>query len=249
MRDGIAPERCWEWPNLVRTGHSRQPALLRKCAASPRDCLSCPPTLKLTLSSSTRRSSNGGLGLSPTHLRGDQRPWAASNLPSSTAAARYEPVGDRLWSRYAAVRHDGGLDVGLGADCGRRREGGSVVSLLPTVGRIWSYLALYQQVHERIGCAGPWEVSLGITSTADAVLAGFAEGWQEPDSGWKDEISVCSEPNLLFRREVDDMTSDWPERLAYSLGGQLEDAFGSGLRRFRARTGQFIGQFDRARYR
>lgn len=42
--------------------------------------------------------------------------------------------------------------------------------------------------------------------------------------------------------------ADAAKETGFSLGAQIEDAFGSKLRRFTARTGPLAGEFDRGRY-
>jgi hypothetical protein len=62
--------------------------------------------------------------------------------------------------------------------------------------------------------------------------------------------TTTTEPYLLLRRELESLTGDdWPQRLAFSMGAQIEDAFGSSSRRFKAHRGEFAGKFDARRYR
>jgi hypothetical protein len=133
--------------------------------------------------------------------------WGSSYRPSASAAARYEPAGDSEFYRYAAVQHDGGLDVGLGRECGWRNDKSAAFWLLRIVGRVWSACHLYGRVQDRLEVDGPWELTLALRGTRQGVLAGFAEGWAEPGHGFA-PTSICEERNLLLRREVHSLRSD-----------------------------------------
>lgn len=181
-------------------------------------------------------------------ITGKPMRWGTSYRPSATAAARYEPAGGAEFYRYAAVRHDGGLDVGLGTECGWRNGKSAGFWLLTIVGRVWGACHLYGRVQQRLGVDGPWELTLALRGTGQAVLGGFAQGWEEPEYSFRRMISICEERNLLLRRELHSLTNDWAKHVAFSFGAQIEDAFGSELRRFKANRGEFAGEFDRRKY-
>jgi len=164
-----------------------------------------------------------------------------------TAAARYESAGDAEFYRYAALRHDAGLDVGLGREGGWRNEQSAGFRLLTIVGRLWGACHLYGRLQERLEADGPWELSLALRRSGKAVLGGFGEGWAEPGQGFS-ATSICAEPNLLLRRELHSLADGWAKSTAFSFGAQVEDAFGSKFRRFKAYRGEFTGEFDRRRY-
>jgi hypothetical protein len=182
-------------------------------------------------------------------IAGTPMRWGTSYRPSATAAARCEPAGDGAFYRYAAVRHDGGLDVGLGTECGCRNKESAAFWLLPTVGRVWSACHLYNSVIQRLEVDGPWELTLALRGTRQAVLGGFAEGWEEPEYSFRRAASICEEQNLILRRELPSLGDDWARSVAFSFGAQIEDAFGSKLRRFKADRGKFAREFDRGKYR
>lgn len=84
----------------------------------------------------------------------------------------------------------------------------------------------------RYGLSGPWEVSVSLRDTGDAVLGNVARGWSEPGTGFAD-VRTCAEPGLLLRREV----AEWPDEagtrtLAFDLGAWVEDSWGYSQRRF-----------------
>lgn len=174
--------------------------------------------------------------------------WGTSYRPSATTAARGDESGTDDFYRYIAIRRDGGLDVGLSNEGGWRNDKFAEFRLVTIVGRVWSTCHLYLTVMERFCLEGPWEISLALRGTQEAALGGFGEGWLEPRNSFGRSVSICHEPNVLLRRELPHITPDVAQPTALSLGGQIEDAFGSRARRFNAHRGQFAGQFDRSRY-
>jgi hypothetical protein len=175
--------------------------------------------------------------------------WGVRQRPSAYGAAVHDNF-DGDCQRYLAVLRGAGLDMGLGGDVvfpSQTEQHG--IHLLKLVGRIWSAIAAYGQVIERLSPTGPWQLGLAFIQVKQAYLGGFARGWE--DRLWTiptEELS--SEGSLLLIREI----QKWPasdddsERLAMSLGGWAEDAFGSRLRRFLVGRGAEAGQFDRAKY-
>lgn len=183
----------------------------------------------------------------PGPVNGQPTRWGSQRKPTIDAAARCRDLmGGKCWSYIALHRH-GGLEVELGKD----GASNGYVRLILIVGRIWAALQLYRAVLERFVIAGPWEVSLALRKTEGSYLANFGQGWAEPNAALPYEVEPCVERNVLIRQEV----IEWPERtegtraLAFTLGGRLEDAWGSPLRRFLAHRGELAGQFDHSRYR
>lgn len=165
--------------------------------------------------------------------------------PTVDAALRCRDLMDGKCRSYVALYRHGGLEVELGED----GASNGYVRLIPIVGRIWAALELYREVVERFHIDGPWEVSLALRQTEGGYLANFGQGWAEPGRSFPREAEPCVERNLLIRQEV----VEWPEpdgvqALAFRFGARLEDAWGSHLRRFIARDGEFAGQFDRSKY-
>ncbi len=171
---------------------------------------------------------------------------------SAYAAYRYRSIGDDEWMRFLAVTHAGALEMGLGRDASyelpRSGEKIEVFHLLTLVGRAAAALSYYGAVIQHYRSSGPWEVSLGLIGTGGTLLGGFATGWAEAGH-FNHDGRKCSQPNVLIRREL----SAWPDKddaleLAYRLGDQMENSWGSRLRRYIAREGPNNGRFDIARY-
>lgn len=184
------------------------------------------------------------------------RRWWSQEQPTSTAAVRYDWTARDQWGRYCALGRHGGLELGLTGDGARQVTMASfpepverrVFFLVPIVGLIWVALDLYRDVVSHLSVAGPWEVSLSLRATGDALLSGLATGW-EPFGMQIDESKPCHEPALLARRELD----SWPDadgahQLALSFGAWIEDSWGSRARRFIARGGPHAGAFDQGRF-
>ncbi len=121
--------------------------------------------------------------------------------------------------------------------------------LILIVGRIWSALDLYREAILRLSIDGPWEISLAIPNTTGSMLGNLGEGWAEP-AEYDDDLLPCDQPGLLLRRELIQFP-DAPgvQALAFSFGAWLEDCWSMRQRRFLARRGQFVGQFDKSKYR
>ncbi len=109
----------------------------------------------------------------------------------------------------------------------------------PMVARLWSSFAVLESVLAK-ETKGPWEVTLALAGTRDSLLAGFAQGWAEPNHGFHDALA-CRSANVLFRLEA----PQWPPgedvcELAFRLGGLIENAWGYPLKRFLSRdTSEF----------
>jgi hypothetical protein len=179
--------------------------------------------------------------------------WGGEQVPTAHAAVRAVQDGGAGWEAYLALHRHAGMEVGLGGlgaidhnlPTGSRR----FVRLVSIVGMTWGALHEYREVVTRLAAPGPREVTLALLRTEGAYLGDFGTGWAEPDD-FNYRTRPCAESGLLFRREV----VDWPDEagardLAFSLGAQIEDAWGSKLRRFLARSGPLKEQFDHSRLR
>jgi hypothetical protein len=182
--------------------------------------------------------------------------WGAESVPVSDAAVRFSRRGgDRWqWDSYLALHRNGALEFGLGEDGSRswqRREGDieiRVFFLTCIVGRVWWAIARYEDVINRLGIDGPWELTIGLRSTKDSVLGNVAAGWAEPLAAGGSRPPECPDTNVLIVREIAEWSTNEAQSLAFSLGGGIEDAWGSKQRRFLARIEPGIGEFDVSRY-
>jgi len=184
-------------------------------------------------------------------FNGRQLQWGSQTTTTTTAGARSDRAGENLWDRYAAVHHSGALDLGMGRACGWRGEHNGWTGctyLVPVVATVWESCHVHLRLAERYGFDLPWELSIAIPQTHGTVLGRFGEGWAEPES-WDYHPEQCPESGLLFRREVNAPTDDWPQATAFSIGVQLENAFGSTSQRFRKFKNHVLGDFDLSRYR
>lgn len=183
----------------------------------------------------------------PDPIPGQPAAWGPYKRPTSNQGFRCSSPEEADWYRYIGLWHHGGLDVGLGREGAAEWRESLAFRLLTIVGRLWAALSLYRSVAEKFQVAGPFEVTLALRGTENARLGDFGSGWAEVGSGY--EGHSCSEKGLLFRREV----NEWPDedgaqQLALSLGGQMEDAWGTESRRFLVHNGPLAGQFDRSTY-
>jgi hypothetical protein len=169
--------------------------------------------------------------------------------PTSGAAVRCVSLSDEEWDSYLGLCRHGGLDMGIGGDGAAERDGRRIFWLVRIVGRLWSALHLYREIVTRYSVTGPWECSAALIGTHEASLGNVATGWLDYPDPWANQHR-CREPNLLWRRELD----EWPgpeeaRSLAFSIGGWIEDSWGIQARRFIAQSGECAGQFDVTRYR
>jgi hypothetical protein len=145
-------------------------------------------------------------------------------------------------SRYLAVHRSGAIEMALGDYGAYEQKGGRQFLLISIVARTWAALVAAQAVADRWSISGPWELTLALCGTRDAVLTNVGEGWAEP---WEFEPRRCLEPSLLFRLEPEGLPeAEAIQALAERLGGWIEDGFGYRERRFRARRGPFDGRLD-----
>lgn len=172
--------------------------------------------------------------------------WGPHKVPTADAAVFGTDYGESGWSRYLALYRNGALEAGLGEHGSREvREQQRIFWLSRIVGRCWAAATRYVDVVQRFELEPPFEVCLVLRETRGAALGGFAEGWAEPGS-FEHIAEPCAVPNLLIRREY----LDWPaspdalQAMAFSLGAQVEDAWGVTQRRFLAHRGDYEGNFD-----
>jgi hypothetical protein len=175
-----------------------------------------------------------------------------STMPTTNAAVRRRPFSNDPWSwdSYIALYRHGGLDVGLGRDGAvPLNEKRRIFFLLRIVGRIWTALHLYSECIKHLNIEGPWECSLALLGTKDALLGNFASGWAPYNDPYANPVP-CQEQNLWWRREIDNWPSpDGMRDLAFRVGAWIEDSWGMSSRRFLAHNGPLAGKFDVITYR
>lgn len=156
---------------------------------------------------------------------------------------------DDRWSSYLAVHRSGTLEWGLGADGGwtrQDRDGASIcrIALSPTVARVWATLRLASMIHTGYAVAGPYNLVVGIRGTHQAQLGSLGEGWAEPGD-FQNHVRPCPERNLRWQIELDELPDEAAaQRIAYSIGDRIEDAWGVTQRRYLAHRGPHEGMLD-----
>jgi hypothetical protein len=177
--------------------------------------------------------------------------WGGSRSSTSSAAIRYDRETEETWGRYAAVHHCGAIELGLGTSAGWRGERHGWTGccyLVPIVAAVWEVCHVCVRLAKLYELECPWELVVALPQTKGAVLGKFAEGWAEPGE-WPYEPEPCSAPAVLIRRETTSIAADWPSTTAFSIGIQVENAFGSSHQRFRKVKDDILGDFDSSRYR
>lgn len=169
--------------------------------------------------------------------------WGSHSGFTQELCARCDQIPDGSWSGYAGFNRAGSFDAALRASVLRDWKGVKCFMLVNIVGRIWMACHAYSAVGKLSVAAGPWEVTVALKGTEKAVLAGFARGWSDPFE-WGDPPGRCLDPNVLIRRETNVLSSEWAETAAFSIGRQIENAFGSNSERFRLSSGEQLGHFD-----
>ena len=103
---------------------------------------------------------------------------------------------------------------------------------------------IYADTINRYQLSGPFELTIAFRDVEGSILANVGQGWAEPNTGHYDPI-VLRTKSLLLRREIE----LWPDEsqlrdTVFSIGGWIEDTWGSKQRRFLARIGEQTGKFD-----
>lgn len=158
------------------------------------------------------------------------------------------------WNSALALGRDGSVvagssvpsyEVGGGFDGPQR-----CFRLRWLVGLTWIVVATSAASIERFGAEGPFQFSLRLEGTRGAELGDVGDGWREPGRGLYDTTGCGTETVEI----VHELTS-WPtaddeiEEFVHRIGGNIEDAFGWGERRFLSRTGDHEGSLDLRHWR
>jgi hypothetical protein len=159
---------------------------------------------------------------------------------------------NETWNSYLAIHRSGAIEFGLGDRGGwdgHDRAGTPIrlISLTPTVARVWAVLRIAAELWAHHDIAGPYQLTVGVRRTRGALLSTLGEGWAEP-TDFQNTIGPCPDEHLLWHLELDDPPDhDAARELAYRIGDRLEDAWGSRQRRYLAHRGDFVDQIDARR--
>lgn len=185
--------------------------------------LDLPGALVTTLPSDPLRPvlDAGDLSQANAVLPGSFQGWTAngvSNLQYSTvtneAAVRFARFGgeEAKWRGFAALRQDGGIDVGMGSTVRftfrdeSPLQGKTAHRLFTVVHAVRVAIESQARLLERRDDddLGPFELLVAMPDAGGSVLSGFADGWSNPEYDF--EVRTCPEADLFLRREVD----PWP---------------------------------------
>lgn len=184
------------------------------------------------------------------NIEGAQLRLGIHEVPTAHAAALvHRQGGHEAWDSYVAIHRSGAFECGLG-DCGaweRRDQDGNIVrtfNLIAIVARTWALLKFGTALRDRTAVDGPFQFTVALHRTGEAVLGDVGEGWAEPQM-WHNELPPCGDPHLLWHIEL----PNWPDEnrireLAFGVGDRLEYGWGVRQRRYLARTGHLEGRFD-----
>lgn len=156
----------------------------------------------------------------------------------------YAPVG-AAWGWYCSVDHAGAIDVCLGVNAASQREGRRTFNLVAIVGRTWWACGLQDGLAQELSVPGPWELSVSLFETAGAHLGGLGAGWVDK---WRDapQRRADDDASLFFRREIEHFSGDSARDTAFSIGRQIENAFGANPNRFLPAYTRTLTEFEAA---
>lgn len=169
---------------------------------------------------------------------------------TSTSEALVRYADDRTpsgrWRAFAALRREGGVEVGFGSPARRRfgqeshLAGRSAYMLFVVAHAIRMAVECQARLIERhhLDQLLPMEVDVALPGAERAILAGFASGWAIPEYDLG-EVRECVETGPLVRLEVE----EWPDEvgradLIKSLAQRVCDSFGVREPRFLVNSGQ-----------
>lgn len=179
-------------------------------------------------------------------ITGSRASWGDERTTTDRAACLADRWDDSGWRRCLAFHHSGTFELILGRNVRwHQRESTPAFGLVSMVGFLWNGFDWYGRAMEKFGgVVGPWELRLALIGTQGALLGGFAQGWRQLSDGWDWRPPALAEPNLELRRELLAWDGD-PKSLAYSLGDQLENAWGTRNTRYLVIRDKVVGDFGR----
>jgi hypothetical protein len=163
------------------------------------------------------------------------------------AVARYSGKEDGRWRGFAAVRSDGGVEVGMGGvACWEYRSGSPLAGrlafrLFVLVHAVRAAIAAQARLCQQVGDLAPFELTVGIHMPQGSILTAFAAGWAQPEHAL--EVDTALEMHPIIREEVE----PWPvdaqdqEELLVRVGSRICSAFDVAEPRFLPWLGQGLG--------
>ena len=170
--------------------------------------------------------------------------------PTAHAAALVNGYGaNEPWNNYLALHRSGAVECGLGDRGGwerpnRESEPVRRFNLISVVTYTWAMLKFSAAFNERVPLDGPLQLTIALRRTQAAILGNVGEGWAEPGS-FENSVGGCVDDHLLWHITLDGTPDDdAQQRIAFSVGNRIEDAWGVKQRRYLARRGERQGQLD-----
>lgn len=144
-----------------------------------------------------------------------------------------------LLDEYVRVGFDGSVEYGFAPVSETKSSDGTVVPCFvgnKIVDKLWQTLGFAADLRARLSMATPQLLAINLAGTEGAILAGFAQGWEDPrgDPSEVDRAPTCLEPNVQIQRElraedfgeVSAATASDPPRQVRELAGEICFAFG-----------------------
>ncbi|WP_166398810.1 AlbA family DNA-binding domain-containing protein [Rubrobacter marinus] len=134
------------------------------------------------------------------------RPVLGGVASLSIAYEDGRPVGGRA-KDYVRVGFDGSVEYGFApASVTALPDGTEVPYFIGTriAAKLWQTLGFAAAVRSQLSLAAPHLLSVNLARTEGAILAGFADGWEDPRGDFLElqEAPRCLEPNAQIRREL-----------------------------------------------
>jgi len=213
----------------------------------PRDALAQPldfdTTLPSVLPDSFRGLTANGIG----HLD--------RSSTTSSAMVRYQHGANHSeWRGFAAVRRDGGVEVGIGATARYQNQGEPPLNgfrLFVLIHAVRIALESESGLLDRlVGLSAPaaelspFEIIVAIPDTEGAVLGGLNEGWDPPEHAFNPPRAL--EQNVLVRLDIEEWPTDSSGRedVFFRVADRMCEAFGDDQRRYIARRGANAGRMS-----
>lgn len=180
-------------------------------------------------------------------ISGTAAVWGKSERPTWEAACRVDDWNG-IWREVLAVHRSGAVESIVRSKVMWERGDDRVFGLVGIVGYVWNTLMVWQEFSAQLNGDFPWEVSVALIGTENSQLGGLARGWRDPYDPIASQLR-CTEPGLLFRREVhEQLDGNGIQHLAFEIGDQVENAWGSRHRRYLIWDGELTNEFDASKW-
>jgi len=176
---------------------------------------------------------------------------------TSEALVRYSTNANGTWRAFAAIKRDGGTQIGFDAHSARHERQAPDGTPRPPVYYLFvlvhaARIAIDAQAKlaEWMPRAGfepdefaPYELVVTIPGAGGGILGGFPPGWREPSRSFDDDLCRCFEQDPVLRLEVENWPLDQGTRqhLLEAVADRIGDAFGDRRQCHLAREGPAAG--------